>query len=141
MRAWRYSVMWYMGGMLYTGLEFLWRGHSHESMFVAGGLCFVLIGHLGELPRPMSLLPRSLLGAGIVTTVELAAGLLANRQYQVWDYRGLPGNFLGQICLPFSFLWVPVSLAAIFVYDRLSARLFGAVRPPYRWAPRAYKKT
>lgn len=132
-RAWRYSVMWYVGGMLYTGLELLWRGWSHGSMFAAGGLCFVLIGHLGELPRPMPLLPRAVLGAGIITAVELGAGLLVNRQFRVWDYRHLPGNFLGQICLPFTLLWIPVSLAAIFAYDRLSGTLFGSPRVRYHW--------
>mgnify|MGYP007039094459 CR=1 FL=1 len=34
----------------------------------------------------------------IITTVELAAGLIFNRDYAVWDYRGIPGNFCGQIC-------------------------------------------
>ena len=111
MGLWRYSVLWYLGGMAYTGMELLWRGWSHSSMFAAGGTCFLLIGHLGELEKPLPLAWRSLAGAGIVTTVELAAGLLVNRNYQVWNYSAMPGNFLGQICLPFTLLWVPVSLA------------------------------
>jgi len=115
------------------GLELLWRGWSHESMFTAGGICLLLIGHLGELPRPMPLLPRALFGAGIITTVELAAGLLVNRSYRVWDYRSVAGNFLGQICLPYILLWIPVSLAAIIAYDWLSAALFRTPRPRYRW--------
>ena len=106
MGLWRYSVLWYLGGMAYTGMELLWRGWSHSSMFAAGGTCFLLIGHLGELEKPLPLAWRSLAGAGIVTTVELAAGLLVNRNYQVWNYSAMPGNFLGQICLPFTLLWV-----------------------------------
>ena len=47
MGLWRYSVLWYLGGMAYTGMELLWRGWSHSSMFAAGGTCFLLIGHLG----------------------------------------------------------------------------------------------
>ena len=74
MGLWRYSVLWYLGGMAYTGMELLWRGWSHSSMFAAGGTCFLLIGHLGELEKPLPLAWRSLAGAGIVTTVELAAG-------------------------------------------------------------------
>ena len=53
MRLWRYAVLWYLGGMVYTGMELLWRGWSHGSMFVAGGVCFLLIGHLGEMAQPL----------------------------------------------------------------------------------------
>ncbi|MBQ5711785.1 MAG: hypothetical protein IIV61_04145, partial [Oscillospiraceae bacterium] len=61
---------------------------------------------------------------GIVTMLELGCGLLVNRQYQVWDYRQEPLQFCGQICLPFSLLWVGVSVAAIWLYDRLKHHLF-----------------
>ena len=133
MRLWRYSVLWYLGGMAYTGLELLWRGWSHGSMFAAGGTCFLLIGHLGELDRPLPLTWRMLTGAGIITFVELAAGLLVNRNYQVWSYSAMPGNFLGQICLPFTLLWIPVSLGAIWSYDFLNRRLFGKPRRNWQW--------
>jgi hypothetical protein len=87
-----------LGGGAYVVLEFLWRGWSHISMFFAGGLCFVLIGHLGEVEFRLPLPLRVLVGVGIITMVELGTGLLFNRSYQVWDYRDQPGNFLGQIC-------------------------------------------
>ena len=51
--------------------------------------------------------------------VELAAGLLVNRSFRVWDYRQMPMNFLGQICLPFSLLWIPVSFGAMLLYRYL----------------------
>ena len=123
MKFWKQAVLFYLGGCAYMGLELLWRGRTHGSMFAAGGTCFLLIGHLNHV-RPRLLLPlRCLAGAGIVTMVELAAGLLVNRQFQVWDYRDRPGNFLGQICPLFTALWVPVSLAALGLYEFLSARL------------------
>lgn len=102
-------------------------------MFAAGGTCFLLIGHLGELDRPLPLTWRMLAGAGIVTFVELAAGLLVNRNYQVWNYSAMTGNFLGQICLPFTLLWIPVSLGAIWSYDFLNRRLFGQPRRDWQW--------
>ena len=123
MKYWKQAVLFYLGGCAYMGLELLWRGRTHGSMFVAGGTCFLLIGHLNHV-RPRLPLPlRCLAGAGIVTMVELAVGLLVNRQFQVWDYRDRPGNFLGQICPLFTALWVPVSLAALGLYELLSARL------------------
>ncbi len=121
MKIWRKMVLFYTGGCLYVGLELLWRQRSHGSMFLAGGLCFTLLGRLREWGH--SRLLRSGVGAGIITAVELGAGLLWNRDHRVWDYRGLPGNLWGQICPLFTFLWVPVAFAAMELYPRLERRL------------------
>lgn len=112
-----------MGGTSYVLLEWLWRGWSHISMFLAGGCCFLLLGKLNAT-RPRLPLPlRGLVGAGIITMVELLAGLLFNRKYQVWDYRRLPMNFHGQICLQFFLLWIPLSLLAMGLYQRVDRRI------------------
>ena len=123
MKIWKQSVLFYLGGCAYMGLELLWRGRSHGSMFVAGGTCFLLIGHLNRVRPRLPLLLRAVTGAGIVTMVELAIGLLCNRNYEVWDYRERAGNFLGQICPMFTALWVPVSLLALFLHEWLSSRM------------------
>lgn len=110
-----------IGGSAYVGLELLWRGRSHISMFGAGGLCFLLIGKLKKLR--LSRLARVGAGAGIITAVELGTGLLVNRDYHVWDYRNVPGNFLGQICPMFMALWVPVSVMASALYGWAEKRV------------------
>lgn len=120
MKFWKQAVLFYLGGCAYVGLELLWRGSSHGSMFVAGGTCFLLIGHLNHVRPRLPVLPRAVVGAGIVTMVELAAGLLVNRHYEVWDYRDRAGNFMGQICPAFTLLWIPVSLMALGLYELLS---------------------
>lgn len=116
MKAWKTAVLFYMGGSAYMILEFLWRGRSHWSMFLLGGLCFLTVGgRLGSAKRiPLAL--RLVFGAGVITALELATGLLVNRDYSVWDYRQMPFQFLGQICLAFSLLWIPVSLLAMGLY-------------------------
>ena len=119
MTIWKRVAVFLLGGSAYVALELLWRGRSHSSMFLAGGTCLLLTGHLNEVKPRLPLPLRILTGAGIITMVELAAGLLANRDYRVWDYRGMPGNFLGQICPQFCLLWIPLSWAAIWIYDRL----------------------
>ena len=117
-------LLFFIGGTGYVALEFLWRGRSHISMFFAGGVCFLLLGKL-QNARPKLPLPlRGLVGAGIVTMVELAAGLLVNRGYRVWDYRNMPLHFHGQICLPFFLLWIPISLFAMGLYRLCAAKLF-----------------
>ena len=116
-------MLFYLGGMAYVMLELLWRGRSHGSMFVAGGLCFVLIGQLPRMPLAL----RALAGALIITSVELVTGLIANRDYGVWDYRSQPGNFLGQICPLFTLLWIPMAALAVWLYATLDSLLASAM--------------
>ena len=114
------AVLFTLGGSAYVGLELLWRRRSHISMFGAGGLCFLLLGKLGE--KRLSLPVRGLTGAGIITAVELGTGLAVNRDYRVWDYRDMPGNFRGQICPVFTALWMPVALAGMWLYGWLDRK-------------------
>ena len=104
------------------GLELLWRGRSHASMFAAGGLSLVLIGTLEEATPNLPLPLRVLAGTGMITSVELVTGLLVNRKHKIWDYRSMPGNYRGQICPQFCLLWMPVAWAASALY-RLLAKL------------------
>ena len=110
-----------VGGSGYVGLEFLWRGRSHISMFIAGGVCFLLLGQLDRAKFSPSV--KCLVGAVVITLVELLAGLLANRDHRVWDYRQMPYNFLGQICLGYSLLWIPVSFGAMWLHRLLTQKI------------------
>jgi uncharacterized membrane protein len=47
-----------------------------------------------------------------------------NRQFQIWDYRQMPLNFHGQICLPFCLLWLPLCLVGLELYRVLERYLF-----------------
>lgn len=114
MKIWKNSVLFYLGGTAYMTLEFLWRGHSHYSMFLLGGGCFLMLGQLRKCKLPLPALV--ILGAAGVTILELATGLIVNRDYSVWDYRHLPFHYQGQISLIFSLLWMPVSLAGMELY-------------------------
>ena len=120
--------MFLLGGGGYVALELLWRGRSHFAMFLAGGLCFLLLGQLNRINPRLPLWLRCLVGAGIVTVVELGVGLLANRDYTIWDYRQMPVNFHGQICLVYSLLWIPVSLMGMGLH-KLAGRLFSSADP------------
>ena len=121
MKIWKKSFLFYLGGMLYCGLELLWRGRTHGSMFLLGGGCFVLLGKIKSLRLPLSL--RAVLGGLLITLGELTVGLLVNRQHQVWDYRSMPLNFQGQICPVYTFYWMLLSPIAFFVYRKLENRL------------------
>ena len=119
MKYGKYPLLFCTGGLGYMGLELLWRGWTHGVMFFAGGTCFLLLGQLKDMPPWIKVLA----GAGIITAVELGTGLLFNRHYRIWDYRNVPLNFLGQICLPYTLLWMPVGLAGTEGYRYLDKKM------------------
>ena len=112
-------LMFLLGGAVYVGLEFLWRGGSHISMFFAGGLSAALIftacsrAPLGKCPWFI----QCLFGSAVITGVEFCTGVVMNLwlQENIWDYSALPFNVLGQICLPFSAIWFFLTLPVLWV--------------------------
>ena len=119
-------LLFALGGSGYVLIELLYRGRSHLSMFLAGGICFLLLGKLEEVRPRLPALPRALVGAGIITMVELGFGILFNRGYTVWDYRGVPGNYQGQICPRFFLMWIPLAWAAGQGYKKAAKRMWGS---------------
>ena len=131
----RNAALFVVGGIVYALIEILWRGYTHWTMAVASGLCFLLIGFLNEdFTWDMTLLYQGVVGALIVTTVELSFGIILNvwLGLGVWDYSNMPLNVMGQICLPFTFLWIPLSIVAVIVDDWLRHWWFGEDRPHYQ---------
>ena len=119
MKKWRLPVLFSVGGLLYCGIELAWRRWTRVSMFLLGGTCFVTLGKLGAVFRRLPLLLRALMAAGIITTLELLWGLAVNRRYKVWDYRAMPLNYRGQICLPYFAAWMPLGLLALWLYGKM----------------------
>ncbi|MDO4333819.1 MAG: hypothetical protein Q4C58_14205 [Eubacteriales bacterium] len=135
MRTIRPLVLWSIGGLLYVILEMIWRGYSHWTMYLVGGICFLLIGAINEIiPWEMPLVLQCIIGALIVTAVEFLSGCIVNiwLGWHVWDYSDMPLNLLGQICLPFSLLWIFVSAVAIVLDDWLRYWLFDGEKPHYK---------
>ena len=65
--ALKHAVLAAAGGSIYVLLELVLRGRSHWTMFLLGGLCFVLIGLLNEvIPWEMPLpLLQPAVGGGL----------------------------------------------------------------------------
>lgn len=128
------AILASIGGAVYVGLELLFRGRSHWTMAVLSGVLFVIIGLFNEiLPWEMPLSLQAVLGSVVVTMAELAAGILLNRWLGlgIWDYSNMPLNLWGQICLPFSVLWVFLAGVAVVLDDWLRYWLFREERPHY----------
>ena len=131
----KYMTLLLTGGGLYVLVELIWRGRSHWTMFLLGGLCFISIGLIDEIiPWDMPLWQQIIIGAGIITALEFLTGCIVNLWlgWDVWDYSGLPGNILGQICPQFFLLWVPIALVAIVLDDWLRYWRWDEERPHYK---------
>lgn len=117
----RILTIWATLGAAYVVIETLFRGYSHPSMFVVGGLCGVLVGAINQNPRfyRAPVIVQSVIGAVIVLAVEFISGCVLNLWLGlgVWDYSNQPGNVLGQICPAFGLLWFFIMPLAIWAED------------------------
>ena len=123
----RYLLIFISGGAGYYLLEILYRGHSHWTMALCGGICLLGICFINSKFRRINAILRALLCALMITAVEFLAGCIVNvwLGLNVWSYNARPFNFMGQICLGFSFLWFVLSLAICVVLS-ISAKKKGA---------------
>lgn len=132
----KYTVLFSIGGLAYMLIEILFRGRTHWSMGILGGICFILIGLIDTVLSPQfSLLGQMFLSSIIVTILEYFSGVLLNLYLNlgVWDYSGFRYNYQGQICLLFSLFWFLLSPIAIIVDDLIRWKFFGEARPYYKW--------
>ena len=90
-------------------------------MGLVGGIAFVLCSwYIGFGLNHVVL---SLLMATTITILEYVAGMLFNRDYSIWDYRKLPLNINGQVCLPFMLIWAVVMPFVIIWLDGILPKL------------------
>jgi len=122
----RQFVIMLYGGFIYGAVEILYRGHTHPSMFILGGLSLVWVGGLNcffrrRLPIPVQMA----IGSVIITLGEFVCGMIVNVQFgmDVWDYSDMPFNLYGQVCLLFMVIWFFFSFVAIKTEDFIRKRL------------------
>jgi len=129
-------ILFLIGGGSYYTIEILWRGYSHPSMFILGGVCFILIGLINEkFSWKTKLWKQQLIATSIVTTLEFASGVILNLLLglNIWNYSNLPFNLFGQVCLQYTILWFFLSLLAIILDDYIRHWFFGEEKPYYKF--------
>ena len=132
----KYFTLGTLGGVIYVLIELMWRGYSHWSMFLLGGICFIALGLINEvIPWEMPLTAQMFIGCTIITMLEFITGCIVNLWlgWDVWDYSELPCNLLGQISLKSSVGWYFLSAAGIVFDDWLRYIFFGEEKPRYKF--------
>ncbi|MDY3303376.1 MAG: hypothetical protein SOW78_03735 [Clostridia bacterium] len=106
-----FLLVFIMGAFGYGALEIIWRGFTHWTMMLVGGICFSLIYTFYCLNFEINIIWKCVIAASLITAVELVSGYILNIKLKmdIWDYSYLPLNFHGQICLPYSVLWFALS--------------------------------
>ena len=105
-KAYKYMLIYTVGGAGYGALELAFRGRTHWSMLIAGGACLSLLYTISvKSRRPMW--QKCVMGGAAITGIELITGLIVNvgLGWEVWNYSDIPMNFMGQICPRFTLLW------------------------------------
>jgi len=97
------------------------------------GACLILL-----LPPAATAYPPAVfvLGGLAATAAEYGMAVLYEDWLGVafWDYRDLPGDLHGRVCLPFSLAWGTLSLPLTYwLHPRLSV-WFAAIPAPVSWA-------
>ena len=131
----KYEFLFFVGATIYVVIEKLYRGYSHWTMFLLGGICFIALGLINEvLPWDMPLLLQMFIGGMIITVLEFITGCVVNLWlgWNVWDYSELPFNLWGQISLFSSIVWVGLSLVGIVLDDFIRWKFFDEEKPKYK---------
>ena len=131
----KYEFLFFVGATIYVIIENLYRGYSHWTMFLLGGICFIALGLINEvLPWDMPLLLQMFIGGMIITVLEFITGCVVNLWlgWDVWDYSELPFNLWGQISLFSSIVWVGLSLVGIVLDDFIRWKFFDEEKPRYK---------
>ncbi|MCH5314402.1 MAG: hypothetical protein J1E81_00705 [Eubacterium sp.] len=110
-----------LGGFGYCTLEIIYRGRTHYSMFFAGAIVLSSFYYISKFTG-LTFWQKCIIGALIITAIELILGIWFNiiLNENVWDYSNTPFNFMGQICLPFSLIWLLISGAVFKIMEKVS---------------------
>lgn len=129
-----YLFLWAVGGCLYYSFEIIFRGFSHWTMFVLGGICLQFFTFQGRIVQWEDPLWRQILRCIIfVTSMEFITGIIVNKwlHLAVWDYSRMPFQLFGQICLPFMVIFSGLCALGILLSGYLLHWLYGEPKPHY----------
>ena len=118
------ASLFLLGGGAYAALELAWRGTTHWTMFLTGGVCLCLLQALADRPLPLG--PAAAVGAAGVSGLELAVGAVCRRVLHtaVWDYADEWGNLAGLVCPKYTAYWFLLCGWVIFVLRGVESTVY-----------------
>ena len=88
-------------------------------------------GQMGRIAEhyvtPLAVLASFLFNQVVCTSIDFGTGMVANRNYELWDYRDMKFHFMGQVCLQNSLFYSVIATWATWrLLPRLDALVDGA---------------
>lgn len=121
----KYILLFTFSGYTYVCLEFLFRGRSDISMMFCASICVIPMVLLNnQFSYEVDFILQLVLCTIFATFVEYIFGMLFNTDYHIWDYRNMPLNVDGMICVPFSLLWMFIASIVIPLMDWIDHYIF-----------------
>jgi uncharacterized membrane protein len=104
-------------------------GFTSLWMFFIGatsGICLGLMNDNKFINEHLNIFWQSIIGAVIVLIIEYISGLIFNigLNLYLWDYKKLPLNINGQVCLFFGVFWFLITPFGFFMYDFIHSYLY-----------------
>lgn len=122
-----------IGGFIYCLIELIYRGYTDISMYILAGFCSVIMAGLNDLFSFDMQFPLQV-GVASVACIfgEYITGLLVNQNFEIWDYRDLPGTFAdGQLNVVFCLAWFGLSIIGIPLLDYVEWKFMKQEPKPY----------
>ncbi|MBR3791776.1 MAG: hypothetical protein IKK18_03655 [Clostridia bacterium] len=116
-------LIFLIGATGYGIIEIIWRGYTHWTMLITGGVCFLFLYNVFNILEDSPSFIKAIVGSLTITLIEFIAGMIINVKFGlgVWDYSNLPFNVYGQICLPYTFLWFSLCFPLIYLCNWLKS--------------------
>ena len=130
----RKAILFIVGFCAYITIEVCFRGYSYPLMGCCGGLLLLIMDSLNNrISWDFDLLLSGCIGSCATTLIELVIGesLIALNLPPMWDYSNVPLNFDGVICVPFSLIWILLSIVGVFLADAINYYVFEELPVPY----------
>lgn len=121
----KYILLLTFSGYTYVCMELLFRGRSDITMMFCASICVIPMIYLNnKFTYEVDFLLQIALSAIHATLIEYCFGMIFNTNYHIWDYRNIPFNVDGQICLPFSLVWALIAAVVIPLMDWIDHYIF-----------------
>lgn len=127
-------VLFGVGGLAYGLIEVIYRQKTYPLMILCGGIAIVLLDKINNhISWDMDILLQGCIGSALITGMEFIIGnlSLAGVLPKMWDYSNVWMNYKGIICLPFSLIWIVLSICAIILADAINYYIFDELPIPY----------
>lgn len=115
--AWGYFAAFLFGAGVYPILEICWRGYTHITMMLLGGICMSSIYFVYIAFSSSGFFLRAILSTVIITAWEFLFGAILNiaLEMDVWNYSDMALNVMGQVCASYALIWLLLSAPALLV--------------------------